>query len=264
MSCDVDAVVRALFNAGIERVTVKDFHRTAYNLLPEIIDPRARIVCGYHRGPVPGLGHPEGADGVMMIGMHAASGTTGFLPHTLTSRLASVIVNGRPLAEVELFAASLAPFGIHPIFFSGCPAACTQARERIPGIHTVAIDKTIPPDTLDKANWRQELARGAVDALQGICPAPYVPQGPFRAVIRIRDGAKAAARMANPWNFERHRAMIVLNTPDIHTLYDDLICLCYLSPMTRKVLPLSLTLFNLMGRLGRQWVRYQLNRASGH
>jgi D-amino peptidase len=264
MSRDVDAVVRALFDAGIGKVTVKDFHRTAYNLLPEMIDPRARIVCGYHRGPIPGLGNPTDADGVMMIGMHAASDTPGFLPHTLTSRLASVRVNGRPLAEVELFSASLAPFGIRPLFFSGCPVACAQARERIPGIHTVAIDKQIPPEALDTARWRQELAQGAVAALEGISPLLYVPQGPFRAVIRIRDGAKAAARMADRWGFKHHGATVFLHAPDIHILYDSLIRLCYLSPLTQKTLPFSLILFNLMGRVGRQWVRYRLKPRAGH
>ena len=70
---------------------------------------------------------PGDADGLMMLGMHAASGTGGFLAHTLTSRLASLEVNGRPLAEIELFAASLAPHNIPVIFFSGCPVACAQA-----------------------------------------------------------------------------------------------------------------------------------------
>jgi hypothetical protein len=62
MSLDVDAVVKGLFDAGVQRVTVEDFHRTGYNLLPEMIDGRARIVCGYHRCPVPGLGDPGDAD----------------------------------------------------------------------------------------------------------------------------------------------------------------------------------------------------------
>jgi D-amino peptidase len=119
MSRDVDAVVKGLFGAGVARVTVKDFHRTGYNLIPEMIDRRARIVCGYYQGPVPGLGDPTDADALMMIGMHAAAGTHGFLAHTLTSRLASLTVAGRPLAEVELFAASLAPHGIPAVFFSG-------------------------------------------------------------------------------------------------------------------------------------------------
>lgn len=264
MSKDVDAVVRTIFDAGIEKVTVKDFHRTAYNLLPEMIDSRARVICGYHSGPVPGLGDPDDADAVMMVGMHAASGTPGFLPHTLTSRIASVKVNGRPLAEVELFAASLAPFHIRPIFFSGCPLACAQARRRIPGIRTVAIDKNVLPEMLDKMNWRRTLARGAVDALHGPPPPPYTPKGPFQVVIRIRDGARAAACMADPWGFQRCGATIFFQTADIYSLYDNLIHLCYLSSLTHKVQRLSLALFNLMGGLGRQWVRYRLRQSSDH
>ena len=90
MTLDVDGVTRALLDAGVEQITVKDFHRTGYNLLPEMIDDRARIDCGYRQAPVPGLGDPGDADAVMMLGMHAAAGTDGFLAHTLTSRLASL------------------------------------------------------------------------------------------------------------------------------------------------------------------------------
>jgi D-aminopeptidase len=173
-------------------------------------------------------------------------------------------VNGRPLAEVELFAASLAPFHIRPILFSGCPLACAQARRRIPGIRTVAIAKNALPEMLDKKHWRRILAREAVNALHASPPFPYTPKGPFRVVIRIRDGAKAAARMADPWGFQRCDATIFFQTPDIHNLYDNLIHLCYLSPLAHKLQPLSLALFNLMGILGRQWVRYRLRQTSDH
>jgi D-aminopeptidase len=260
MSRDVDAVVRALFAAGVARVTVNDFHRTAYNLLPEMIDPRARIVCGYRRGPVPGLGDPGDADGVMMVGLHAAAGTKGFLAHTLTSRLASLRVNGRPLAEVELFASSLSPFGIPPLFFSGCPVACAQAAERIPGMHTFPIDKSIPPHALATRQWRRGLAQSAIGALSSRPPAPWRAHGSQRAVIRIRDGARAAARMADRWGFKRTGATVTIDAPDIHTLYDRLIRLCYLSPAAQATLPVSLMLFNGIGWLGRQWVRRQLKR----
>jgi D-aminopeptidase len=264
MSRDVDTVVRALFEAGVDRVTVKDFHRTGYNLLPELIDNRARIDCGYRRGPVPGLGSPGVADAAMMIGMHGASGTAGFLAHTLTSRLATLLVNGRPLAEVELFAASLAPFGIPAVFFSGCPVACAQAAERIPGIQTFPIDKSIPPETLDARQWRIDLARAAVESLANISVAPYHPEGPFHAEIAIRDGHRAAGRMAGPWGFKRNGATVRIDAPDIHALYRSLIRLCYLPPMAEKTLPLSLALYNLVGRLGRLWVRRQLKIESRH
>jgi D-amino peptidase len=258
MSRDVDAVVKALFDAGVELVTVKDFHRTGYNLLPEMIDRRAAVVCGYRQGPVPGLGDPKDADGVMMLGMHAAAGTSGFLAHTLTSRLAFLKVNGRPLAEVELFAAALAPFGIPAIFFSGCPVACTQARQRIPGIQTFSIDKSIPPQALDADRWRKGLARSAVEALSNRTTQPYRPQGPFRADIAIRDGAKAAAKMADRWGFDRTGARVHIDAPDMDTLYNYLIRLCYLPPLAEKTLPFSLMLFNAIGWLGRLWVRRQL------
>ncbi len=264
MSHDVDTIVRALFEAGVRQVTVKDFHRTGYNLLPALIDRRARIVCGYRRGPVPGLGDPGDADALMMVGMHAASGTGGFLPHTLTSRLASLVVNGRPLAEVELFAASLAPFGIPPLFFSGCPEACAQARDRIPGIHTLPIDKTIPPEALDVRQWRSHLAQAAVDALANPTAAPYCPDGPFQAEIVVRDGSRAAAKMADPWGFKRTGATVFIDSPDLQALYRSLIRLCFLPTAIEKTLPLSLALYNMVGRLGRLWVRRQLTPSSRH
>jgi D-amino peptidase len=259
MSRDVDAVAGGLLDAGVERVTIKDFHRTAYNLLPEMIDRRARIDCGYRRGPVPGIGDPRSVDAVMMIGMHAAAGTHGFLAHTLTSRLASLTVNGRHLAEIELFAASLAPYDIPAIFFSGCPVACAQARERIAGIRTFSIDKRVPPEKLDADRWRNRLARAAVDALASASTTPYRPAGPWHAAIRIRDGVRAAANMADPWGFRRNGATVRIDAEDIHHLYDALIRLCYLTPLTQRTLPVSLALFNLVGRLGRLWVRRQLN-----
>lgn len=264
MSHDVDAVVKGLLDAGVRQVTVKDFHRTAYNLLPESIDARARIVCGYRQGPVPGLGDPEDADAVMMIGMHAAAGTGGFLPHTLTSRLASLVVNGSPMAEVELFSASLAPFGIPPIFFSGCPVACAQARERIPGIHTFPIDKSIRPEALEADQWRIDMAQAAADSLTNIEATPYCPEGPFHATITIRDGAATAAKMANRWGFIRSGATVCIQAPDLQFLYRDLIRLCYLSPLAEKTLPYSLGLYNLVGRLGRLWARRQLKADPRH
>ena len=264
MSRDVDTLVKGLFDAGVQRVTVKDFHRTGYNLMPEMIDNRARIVCGYHQGPVPGLGDPGDADAVLMIGMHAAAGTRGFLPHTLTSRLASLVVNGRPLAEVELFAASLAPFGIPAVFFSGCPVACAQARERIQGIHTFPIDKTVPPETLDADRWRKGLAQTAAESLTNDSVMPYRPDGPLTAEITIRDGAAAAAKMADPCGFKRVGATVRIDADDIHALYTSLIRLCYLPPLAEKTLPYSLGLYNLIGRLGRLWVRRQLKIESRH
>jgi D-aminopeptidase len=260
MSRDVNAVVSALLDAGVKQVKVKDFHRTAHNLLPELIDPRSRVVAGYKRGPVPGIGDPGNAESAMFLGMHAASGTEGFLPHTLTSRFKGLTVNGRPLAEVQLFAASLAPFGVKPIFFSGCPVACAQAEEAIKGIQTYLIDKSPGQEAFNAELWRSGLARSAVASVLNSAAEPYEVEGPLKAVVTVRDGKKVARKLALRWGFVCEGPQILLEASDMHQLYGDLVKLCYLTPFTEKMLPAVLFLNNLKGRIGLSWVR----RRQGH
>ncbi len=260
LSRDVSSVVSALFDAGVESVTIKDFHRTGYNLLTERIDSRAKIVSGFRRGPVPGIGHPGESQAVMLLGMHAASGSHGFLAHTLTSRIARLEVNGRLLAEVELFAASLAPWGIRPVFFSGCPVACEQAAAVIDNLPCFAIDKSSGQQKFDSRTWRSELAQAAVGTLSNSQTEPYRPVGPFRALVTLRNGAAEASRLARRWKFKQSGAQLEIHTKRMDQLYLALIKLCYLSPLTEKILPLALMASNLRGRLGMMWARRRLRQ----
>jgi len=255
MSMDVHEVVQALFQAGVKAVTVKDFHRTGYNLLPELIDPRARIIQGFQRGPIPGVGQSDAAEAVIFLGLHAASGTDGFLAHTLTSRIGALEVNGRPLAEVELFSAALAPYGVRPILFQGGPVACRQAESAIPGIVTHPIDKSSGPEGLDAPAWRAGLARAAVGALQNREVQPYRPPGPFRAVVTMRDGEYPARKVAERWGFDRDGPRILIEAADIHRLLTDLIRLAYLTPWIERVIPLGLIGYRIWGRWGLAWAR---------
>ncbi len=257
MTRDVNALATALLNAGV-RVTIHDFHRTGYNLIREHIDPRAKLVQGYRRGPVPGIGHPGTAEAVMFIGLHAASGTDGFLAHTLTSRITHLVVNGRPLTEVELFAASLALYEIQPIFFTGCPVACIQARTAIPGITTFAAPKPFPDGVSGLKEWRQALARAAVGALEAKAPPPFLPPGPFHAEIRFRDGTAAARQVQTRWGFERVGNTILLEADTMAKLYNDLIKAAYLTPLIQMFLPLGLWLHRILGIIGMIWVKSRL------
>jgi D-aminopeptidase len=263
MTRDVNAVTRALLDAGVEQITVKDFHRTGFNLLPEMIDPRVKIVSGYRRKPVPGIGDPDEARAVMFLGMHAASGTGGFLAHTLTSRIENLLVNGKPMAEIELFAASLAPFGIRPIFFSGCPIACRQAQQSVANITAYSIDKSEGAENFDKHLWRSGFARVAVEALKNDSTQPYTPAGPFDAVVQMRDGQEAASRAAKRWGFRYENKRIFIKTDNIHQLYLNLIRLCYLTPLIERTMPISLFLYNLWGRIGRVRARRRLKKYLG-
>jgi D-aminopeptidase len=264
MSRDLNRVVGALFDAGVKTITIKDFHRSGYNMFPELIDSRAALISGYRRGPIFGIGNPQDAEAVMFLGMHAASGSDGFLAHTLTSRIARLEVNQRLLAEIELFAASLAPWKIRPIFFSGCPVACEQAAAVIENINCFPIDKSRGPENFDSSTWRSDLAQAAVKSLANHKTIPYEPTGPFNATLTMREGKAAAARLARRWKFEQAGAQIRIRSASIHQLYLELIRLCYLTPTIEKVLPLALVAFNLKGRIGIIRARRRLKRLLQH
>ena len=260
MSRDVSAVVSALFKAGVKTITIKDFHRTGYNLFPELIDSRATLVSGYRRGPVPGIGNPYNAQAVMFLGMHAASGSDGFLAHTLTFRIARLEVNHRLLAEIELFAASLAPFGIRPIFFAGCPVACQQAKAAIGDIYCHRIDKSPGAKNFDARTWRSELAQSAVRSLDNHKTVPYEPVGPLNATVTWRAGKAAAAQLAHRWKLQSEENRIHIQADDMHELYLQLVKMCYLTPAATKILPLAMMAFNFWGRSGIWRARRRLLR----
>jgi D-aminopeptidase len=260
MTLDVRAVVDALFTDGVEHITIKDFHRTGYNLLPEMINANSEIIHGYRRGPVPGLGDPGQAQAVIFMGMHAASGTDGFLAHTLTSRIARLEVNGKPMAEIELFASALAPFGIRPIFFSGCPVACEQAEAVIDNISRYPIDKRTGVENFDTGVWRSGLARSVVESLENDLSVPYQPDGPMQARVTMRDGEATARKIAKRWKLDFQNDRILINAAHVRELYNALIRICYLTPLLEKMLPGCLFAYNLWGRIGRSWVRRHIKK----
>jgi D-aminopeptidase len=258
MTRDVNAVVQALFDSGVAHIQIKDFHRTGYNLLPEKIDGRTDVNHGYHNGPVPGIGDPGRAEGILFTGMHAASGTDGFLAHTLTSRIAQLRVNGKPLSEIELFAACLAPFGLKPLFFTGCPVACEQAAEAIENLAVYPIDKMVGRQRFDVVTWRSGLAMAAASALENDLTRPYQPSGPFRALVKMRDGEAVARKISHRWKLDCRQDEILINTGDMQELFMQLIRICYLTPLVEKMLPLGLAAYNLWGRFGLAWTRRQI------
>lgn len=253
MSLDINAVVAALINARVEKIYVKDFHRTGYNLFPRMIDSKATLIQGYAKGPVPGIGNPTDATGLIMVGMHAPSGTKGFLPHTLTSRISRLMVNGKSMSEAQLFSASLAPFGIAPLFFSGCPEACDHVAAAIKDISCLAIDKFSKKKPFDAVSWREKLATMSVLATERTNAQVYNPPGPFHAVVTMREGRKTARKLAVQWNFTQKGADLHLYAKNLQELYGMLINLAYLTPFTQKILPLGLPLYNRMGKLCRLW-----------
>ena len=261
LSRDLNALCKELKKAGAGRIRIKDFHRTGFNVFRAVLDPEIELDQGYAAGPTIGIGDVTGFDMLMMIGMHAASGTTGFLPHTLTSKFAGISVNDRLLCEAELFAASVADHGIKPAFFSGCPAACAQAEAAIKGLSVFAIEK---PLRAEPALVRQRLAESAAIAFNKACrgelPPPYLPSGPFKTTLTMRDGPMAAEKLRKAWSLAGENNASTFTANSMNELYWQLLKLAYLKPFTLRFLNTSLVVANLAGKIAHIWARKRLTR----
>jgi D-amino peptidase len=261
MTKDVNAVSKSLLDAGVLHVTIKDFHRTGYNIIAENLDPRVALISGYKNGPVPGFSTIPNVSAVMFLGMHAASGTKGFLAHTLTSRIAKLTINGKIWSEAELFSASLGPFGIRPIFFSGCDEACRQVQVAIPGLVVYPIDKIGSGYSFNAAHWRECLCQKAVTAIATSTAPPFLPEGPFYANVDFRDGEKTARLISRRWGFVCQGASVIIKADSFHDLYMDLIRICYLTPLIEKMLPGGLlAIYNLIGWAGLKFYGIKVGR----
>jgi D-aminopeptidase len=253
---DINAVAGALLEMEVKGVVVKDFHRTGYNLILPRLDPRVKVVSGYYAGPALGYGNLHGADFALFVGLHAAGGNEkGFLPHTLTSRIAEIRVNGKRVCETELFATVLSAFKVPVVFFSGCPAACQEVSERMSWMVTSEIPK-------DPEIYKDEKKRGAFilrqreslrQKIKGIVNPTEQPlfrmQPPFDCQVIFQDEAEARR---NPWGFPREGRTLQVEAARFPDLYESLLKIAYFPKLAYQfrslVLPLTRLIWKIQSR----------------
>ncbi len=138
---EVNAAVRAAFDAGAESVVINDNHGCGYNILFEELDPRCEIIHGRNgSGPawLPDL--DSSIDAMVLVGMHAMAGTEkALLPHTLW-----MVNNGEyKLSEPSSAAALAGDLDIPTVFVCGDDLVCAEMREKVPGIETAVVKKAL-------------------------------------------------------------------------------------------------------------------------
>jgi D-amino peptidase len=130
---DVNAVVAGYVEAGADDALVNEAHSSMRNLLLEDLDPRARLLVGWHKplGMMQGL--DDSIDLVAFVGYHAGAGEVGILSHTvLASELTGVWLNDVPASEGRMNAALAAEVGARVVLVTGDDRACADADSYAP------------------------------------------------------------------------------------------------------------------------------------
>jgi D-amino peptidase len=130
MTGDANAAVQGAFDAGATEVVVNDSHWIMRNLLIEHLDPRAKLIKGFHKPMCMVQGLDETFDAAVFVGYHSCAGTEeGVLNHTLLGKeVHNLLLNGDPIGETRLNALLAGHFGEPVAFVAGDDAVCREAK----------------------------------------------------------------------------------------------------------------------------------------
>lgn len=233
---DINKVAQSLLEEGIKEVIVKDFHRTGFNLIPKYLDKRIKLVSGYYLRPVIGFGNLYRADFVLFVGLHASGGNEqGFLAHTLTSRIAQILINGQRVSEAELFASILSLYKVPVAFFSGCPAACQEVSAKMPWVITYPVfkDLSLYQDKKKRNAYMDKLRKGLGEKVKEINNPAKLPLfsllPPFDCQVIFQE--EKEARRRNPWGFIQQGKVIKFQAHQFLEMYQNLLKIAYFPKM---------------------------------
>lgn len=186
---EVNAAVKAAFDAGADDVIVNDSHGTGYNIMFEELDPRCRIIHGRNCSGPHWLPLLEGSDALVLVGMHAMGGTPcAITPHSLWKINDGAIY----MSEGTMAAAIAGDLGIPAVFVSGDNKITAEFAEKIPDITSVVTKEALSPYqacSLIPAAACQKIYDGVIAGLKNRgSVAPYRVSGPVK--LELLDNAK--------------------------------------------------------------------------
>jgi D-amino peptidase len=171
MTDEANAAIDAAFEAGATSVTVSDSHGNGLSLMPEILNPRARLIRSWPRPLITMEGIEQGFDVAILLGYHASIGTPNAVrAHTMSSkRFFDFKLNGKHASEAMLSAAIAGHFGIPVIMVSGDDKTIAEVHKTInPNILGAAVKRAIgyhSADNLSPTEARKLIAAQTKAAL---------------------------------------------------------------------------------------------------
>jgi D-amino peptidase len=191
MAEDANAAIRGAFAGGATDVLVNDSHGGQRNLLPEDLDPRARLISHSFKrhGMMEGL--DETFDAVVFVGYHAkADAPRGLFAHTGSGVIRDLQINGRSVGEGGMNAALAAWYGVPVVVVTGDDVAVEEVRESAPSARAVVVKRAINVRAVELkplAAARREIEE-AVKAAVGDAKKPEPQrQASYRVQVRYRN-----------------------------------------------------------------------------
>ncbi len=183
---EINAAVDGFLSGGADEVVVWDGHDGSQTLSTLTIHPKAKLAMGAF-GPM--LQLDRGYAALAFIGQHArANAKNGVMAHSYSSLgIQKMLMNGKPVGEIETNAAVAGWYGVPTIMLSGDRAAVTDLHEIAPDAETAVVKEgfgyysCISLSATAARDLIRERARAAMAKIGHI--APYKVNGPVTIEI---------------------------------------------------------------------------------
>ena len=170
MAEDANAAIRGAFEGGATDVLVNDSHGGQRNLLPEDLDPRARLISHSFKrhGMMEGL--DETFDAIVFVGYHAkADAPRGVFAHTGSGVVRDLQINGMSVGEGGMNVALAQWYGVPVVAVTGDDVAVEEVTRSVPGIRGVAVKRAINTRAVELrplADARKDIQAAAREGVQ--------------------------------------------------------------------------------------------------
>jgi D-amino peptidase len=196
MTEEANAAIEGALAAGAAEIVVRDAHDTGRNILPDLLNPAARLLRDWSYGP---LSMMEGIDktfeAVIFIGYHARASTpNAVLKHTMTTKLLDVVINGKKMPEAGINGLMAGMFDVPVILVTGDKAIGEQSRELFGDVETVVVKEGIGTAELGihpktAQNMIREKTAAALKRVKSFKPFKLAP--PYTLDVSFADEAGA-------------------------------------------------------------------------
>jgi len=199
MTAEVVAACEGALQAGATEIWVKDAHDSARNIIASKLPQAVRLIRGWSGHPFMMLQELDDTfQAVFLIGYHSRAGAaTNPLAHTMSGKVAQMLLNDRYASEFLIHAYAAASLHIPVVLVSGDKGLCEEVALLNSRIHTVAVKEGIGASTInihpDLATAR--IRQAAAEALQPdirLCQIPMPDH--FSLQLRFREHFEAYNR----------------------------------------------------------------------